>query len=204
MIEIQNNRTNQLLWLVLVIFFIGTTWYMGKKYSQERSDRLRITQSFQASNQELEYYKTRNGELVANNQALVLKVDELKEIYPEILSELRNMKIKPNRVNSYTETVIESEKQITTVLRDSIINDTIVVRIFNYRDEFYDVSGIAKGDSQKVNIHSTDSLIQVVYKGERIHPWLWIFSSRKLEQAITCKNPNATVVYSKHIEIIRK
>lgn len=203
MIEIQNNRTNHLLWLVLVIFFIGTTWYMGKRYRQERNDRLRITQSFQASNQELEYYRTRNGELVANNQALVLKGEELKEVYPEILSEIRNLKIKPNRVNSYTETVIESEKQITTVLRDSIINDTIVVRTFNYRDDFYHVSGVARGDSQEVRIHSNDSLIQVVYKGERVRPWLWILSRRKLEQAITCKNPNAKVVYSKHIEIVK-
>ncbi|MBU0489989.1 MAG: hypothetical protein KKD31_18775, partial [Bacteroidetes bacterium] len=115
--------------------------------------------------------------------------------------EIRNLKIKPNRVESFTETVVETEKQITTVLRDSIIHDTIQARVFDYADEFYSVAGIAIGDTQQVHIHSTDSLIQVVYKGKRRKPWLWIFSSRKLEQAIACKNPNAIVKYSRHIEI---
>lgn len=193
-----------LIWLAIVLFFAFSSWILLSKYKQERNDRVRLERSYKAANSKIEYYRTLNNDLVAKNEVIQLKYSELKEIYPEILSELRNMKIKSGRVNSYTETVIESEKQITTVLRDSTINDTVVVRTFNYRDEFYHVSGTARGDSQKVNIHSTDSLMQVVYKGERIHPWLWIFSSRKLEQAITCKNPNARVVYSKHIEIIRK
>lgn len=203
MIEIQNKRANQLLWLVILLLLAGSTWVAGKKYLQERNDRIRISQNYEASNQELTFYKSLNRELVAHNQALVMKVEELRDVYPDIIREIKNLKIRPGSVHSYTETVIENEKHITTVLRDSMISDTVVVRVFNYRDDFYHVSGIAKGDSQKVSIQSKDSLIQVVYKGKRIHPWLWIFSRRKLEQSILCKNPNAKVQYSKHIEIVK-
>jgi len=58
---------------------------------------------------------------------------------------------------------------------------------------FIGVHGIAIGDTQRVVIASVDSLLQVVYRGERIHPWLWIFSKRKLQQAISSKNPNSRI-----------
>ena len=74
--------------------------------------------------------------------------------------------------------------------------------MFNYHDEFYTMSGIAVGDTQKVNIQSRDSLIQVVYRGKRYKPWLWIFSRRRLEQVVGSKNKNCRVEYSKTIKVI--
>jgi hypothetical protein len=57
------------------------------------------------------------------------------------------------------------------------------------------------GDSQRLQIHSTDTLTQVVFKGERIRPWLWVFSPRKLQQRVSVSNPNATIKYSQFIQI---
>lgn len=192
---------NNLIWLCLVILFALISFVTGRMYKNERSNRIRLEQSFVAANQEVQYYKSRNGVLVAKVDALQLKYNELKDIYPEIIAEIRNLKINPGRVDQYSETVIHAQKDIVTTLRDSIIYDTIPVRVFNYNDEFYSVSGIAVGDTQRVHIESRDSLIQVVYRGERIKPWLWIFSRRKLQQVVSCKNPNSKISFSKQIEI---
>jgi hypothetical protein len=118
-----------------------------------------------------------------------------------LIAELHNLKIKPQRVESYSETVIQQNKNISTLLRDSIIYDTIPVKVFNYHDEFYTISGIAVGDTQKVHIQSRDSLIQVVYKGKRYKPWMWIFSRRRLEQVVGSKNKNCRVEYGRVIEV---
>ena len=198
----KRNRNN-LIWLCIVLLFAFISFITGRMYKSERSNRIRLEQSFVAANQEVQYYKSRNGILVAKVDAIQLKYDELKEIYPEILAEIRNLKIKPGRVDQYSETVIHEQKDIVTTLRDSLIYDTIPVRVFNYSDAFYTVSGIAIADTQRVHIESRDSLIQVIYKGERIKPWLWIFSRRKLQQAITCKNPNCKIEYSKTIKIVK-
>ena len=187
--------------IALFLFAVGTAVYFGDLYFKERDERLRITHSYEAANKFIEYYRAENGKLVGKTEVLQLKTSELEKIYPAIIQEIRNLKIKPGRVESYTENVITQEKQITTLLRDSIVNDTVKYRIFNYQDEFYTVSGIAIGDTQKVVINSSDSIIQVVYRGARYKPWLWFLSRRRLEQVVSCKNPNSKVTYSKHIEI---
>lgn len=192
---------NNLTWLGIVLLFAMISFVTGRMYKAEHDSRIRLEQSFFAANQDVQYYKSRNGELVAKVDALQLKYNELKEIYPEIIAEISNLKIRPGRVDQYSETAIHTQKDIVTTLRDSIIYDTIPVKIFNYSDEFYTISGIAVNDTQRVHLESRDSLIQVVYKGERIKPWLWIFSKRKLQQVVSCKNPNSKIEYTKIINI---
>jgi len=185
--------------IFLLIAYVA--FQFGSMYYKEHKETQRLSQSLVASNETLRFYKAQNGLMVAKSNTMQLKYDELKNAFPEILNEIRNLKINPKTVNSYTETVIKQEKQIITKLRDSIVRDTIKARVFNYQDAFYSVNGFAIGDSQTVNIRSTDSLIQVVYKGERYHPWLWILSRRKLQQSICSKNPNSKIIFNKTIEI---
>ncbi len=184
-----------------MLLFGFMTWELGKMYFKVIDDKSRLERSWSASKQEVIYYKAKNGDLAAKNDVLQLKYSELKDIYPEIISELKNLKVNPKRVEHFSETVIQQEKDIVTMLKDSLIYDTVPARIFNYQDEFYTIKGIATGDSQRVHIESRDSLIQVVFKGERYKPWWWIFSKRKLQQVVSCKNPGNRVEYSRFIEV---
>ena len=68
---------------------------------------------------------------------------------------------------------------------------------------FYNIEGIAIGSTQNVSIQSTDSLMQVVYKGKRKKPYLWFFSKRQLEQVITNKNPNSKLECIKFAALIK-
>jgi hypothetical protein len=86
-------------------------------------------------------------------------------------------------------------------LKDSIIYDTISIKAFNYYDKHFSVNGIVQFDSLELNISSIDSITQVVFKGERKRPWLWILSRRKLQQIIKSSNPNSKIIYSKFIEV---
>ncbi|HEY4789112.1 MAG TPA: DUF6549 family protein [Bacteroidales bacterium] len=187
--------------IFLFVCFVGFEY--AKMYYREKREKDRLQNSFATANETIKYYKTRNGLLVAQTTNMQLRYDELKQIFPKVIDEIKNLDIKPKQVTQYSETVVKSEKQIVTHLKDSIIRDTIRARVFNYQDSFYTVKGIAVGDTQQVRITSVDSLIQVVYKGERYRPWLWIFSRRKLQQAITSKNPNNKIMYSKTIQISR-
>lgn len=187
-----------------VLFVCFVAFEFAKGYFHEKTERDRITQSFNASGQSLKYYVAQNGKLAAQNQTLQLRYNEVKQIFPKVLDEIHNLDIKPSRVTQYAETVVKQEKEIQTKIRDSLICDTIKARVFSYRDSFYSVSGIAVGDSQKVHITSIDSIVQVVYKSNRIHPWLWFFSPRKLSQVITSKNPNSRILYQRTIQIVKR
>ncbi|MBI5539807.1 MAG: hypothetical protein HY951_07095 [Bacteroidia bacterium] len=183
----------------LMLLFGYMALEFGKMYFNERKEKNRLEGSWKAANQQIIYFKAKNGNLAAKNDELQLKYKELKDIYPKIISEIKNLKVNPRRVEHFSETVVHQQKDIVTTLKDSLIYDTIPVRVFSYSDEFYTVNGIAIADTQKVHVESRDSIIQVVYKGERYKPWLWIFSRRKLQQVVSCKNPNSKIEYSRSI-----
>jgi len=185
----------------LMLLFGYMAFQFGRMYFNERKEKNRLEGSWKAADQQIVYYKAKNGNLVAKNDALLLKYRELKDIYPDIVAEINNLKVNPRQVEHFSETVVQQQKDIVTTLKDSLIYDTIPVRVFNYKDEFYTINGISIGDTQKVHIESRDSLIQVVYKGERYKPWLWIFSRRKLQQVVSCKNPNSKIEYSQSIRL---
>jgi hypothetical protein len=114
------------------------------------------------------------------------------------------MDIKPERTVQVTNHYTENEKHITTLVRDTIIRDTVRVRVFDYEDGYYSVKGIAEADTQRVSITSRDTLMQVVFRGKREKPRRWIFSPRQLEQRVALKNPNAVVEYSQIIQLMDK
>jgi len=188
-----------MIFLLLVISLSVTTCHLSGKSKQVES----LSTTLEKKDQDLKYFMTASKTLAARNDALVLSNRELSLMYPRIISEIKNMKVSPGKVEHYTETVVCQEKQILQKLKDSIIHDTVRVKAFDYHDTWYDVSGITSPDSAKIMIKSRDSIIQVVYRGERRHSWLWIFSPRKLQQVIRSANPNSKIEYSRTIEIVK-
>jgi hypothetical protein len=151
----------------------------------------------------IEYVKTQNGKLAAQTDVLLLRTGELKGLFPVQAKTVTDMGVKLHRATQLSTTVIESQKNIITLVRDSIIRDTIHVKVFEYADRWYRINGLSQGNAQQLLIHSNDTLTQVVFKGEREKPWLWIFSPRRLQQRVSVSNPNSTIRYSQFIQIIK-
>jgi DNA repair ATPase RecN len=174
---------------------------MLKNQSKEND---RLSKTLSQTVQQLKEVQTKSGQFAVENEVLQLRIKELSTLYPKLLDEIRNLKVNPKRAKSISSTAYNTEKQITTVLRDSVIHDTIPVKVFSYKDNFYNVHGLAHDSTQEVKINYQDTLVQVVYKGKREKPWLWIFSPRKLMQRVMLKNPNAHITYSEFIQIQRR
>ena len=197
-------KTKILVILAFIIIALSSVSYgVFKLYLKEKKDNNRLSKNISSLNENLTYYKSRNGHLVGKNSVLVFRLSEFKSSFSDLAEQIEDLRINVNRISSVSNTVIESEKHITTTLKDSIINDTIIAKIFRYNDTFYNIKGLAIGSTQTVTIQSTDSILQVVYKGKRRKPYLWFLSKRQLEQVITNKNPNSKITYSKHIEITK-
>jgi hypothetical protein len=166
-----------------------------------RATNKRITENVKKVGQAITRFETQDRRMAAQTEVMAMRLEELSAMFPLLHSEIANLRIKQGRVLQIQGTQTESEKVITTLLRDSIITDTVRVRVFEYGDGYYSVKGVANGDTQRVQINSRDTLIQVVYKGKRKNPALWILSRRKLEQRMTLKNPNAKIVYNQTVQI---
>jgi len=196
------NINIKLLGIIAVMGII--MFFLGKGYINQSKNYSRLEKSFIAANQEIQFYKSKNGQMIAKTSVLELKASEVGKIYPDVEKEEKNMKIKPGRMKIYSETGTEQQKEIKPPLTDTIIvikHDTIKTKGFNYTDTWTRIKGIVLNDSMNVNYSSIDTVISILHKGDRIHPWLWIFSKRKIEQAILNKNPNTKIIYNRTIKI---
>lgn len=195
-----NVKTTLILSLVIILLLITTVVTMFTCQRQVQNKKA-LERSYSVSQSVIKYYRLKNGNLAASHPVETYTAQQIKDgIVKDVLDEILKLGLKPKNVTNYAETVIQSEKQITTILRDSTIHDTVPCEVFSYSDPFYNVFGISYNDTQHVTITGTDTIIQVVHK-KRKYPWLWIFSPKYYEQVVTTKNPNNNIVYEHFIEI---
>lgn len=185
-------------WVLVMLFIVGIlVWELRQMKTQNHS----YWSNLEAIRQQTDSIKTMQGETAYQTIVMQFKMEELKKLYPDLMQEIKNLKLKPNRVESYSATAFESNKIVHTNLKDSILFDSTKVKVLNYKDEYFCINGVLNGDNQEFKIKYQDTLIQVVFYGEREKPWLWILSRRKLQQRILLKNPDSKINYPIFIKI---
>jgi len=187
--------------LIGLLVVLGAILLLWKSNQRLHADNKRLSSNVKTLGAELSMVKTKSGQLAAQNDLLVLQTRELKKLFPKEVKQIENLGVKVNKTTQYSTTVVETKTNVLTTLRDSLILDTIQVRVFDYQDQWYKIRGVIEKDTQRLVIKSMDTLSQVLFYGERQKPWLWFFSPRKLQQRVSVSNPNATIKYSQTIQI---
>lgn len=182
-------------------FALILSFSFWRLWRAERDSYRRVFQASESLYQELDTLRADNGQLVAQNQALTLKGNELAAMLPGLAKEIRELGVRLNQAAAVSTTAFSVNTPATVLLRDSVIYDTVHVQLFDYQDGFFTVKGKSIGNHQYLDLGYRDTLVQVVYRGPRERPWLWIFSPRKLMQRVSLKNPNANIHYTQTISI---
>ena len=182
--------------LIGLLVLLGAIVLLYKSNLRLHADNKRLSSNIKTLGAELVLVKTKSGKLAAQTDLLVLQTSELKKLFPKEVKQIESLGVGVSKTTQFTTTVVETKTNVITKLRDSLILDTIKVRVFDYQDQWYQIQGISEKDTQRLVIKSTDTLTQVVYRGERLKPWLWVFSPRKIQQRVSVSNPNATIKYS--------
>lgn len=168
-----------------------------------KNDKDRLTNNITLLQSEADKYKAKNGQLAQDKEKLQFTLREFKRAnFSEILSELENLNIKVNKLQSYTSTTTEFHKEIETTLRDSLVFDTIPVRVWSYSDQWLSAKSIIYPDKQQTSFLSTDTIISVAHYGKR-KPFWKIWKPRPLLQTVTNKNPYNKIHFNEVIEIER-
>ncbi len=187
--------------LIGLLVVLGAITLLWKSNQRLHADNKRLSSNIKTLGAELSMVKTKSGQLAAQSDLLVLQTRELKKLFPKEVKQIENLGVKVNKTTQYSTTVVETKTNVLTTLRDSLIFDTVQVRVFDYQDQWYQNNGVIEKDTQRLVIKSMDTLTQVLFYGERQKPWLWFFSPRKLQQRVSVTNPNATIKYSQTIQI---
>ena len=185
--------------LALSLILSFSLWQL---WTAEKDNYQRVFTSGEVLGHELTALRLENGQLASENQVLELKSKELAALLPELAAEVRALNVRLGKAHSVSATGFTAQTPATVLLRDSVIFDTVKVHLFNYQDGFFSVQGKAIGNRQHLELSYQDTLVQVVYRGKRERPWLWILSPRKLMQRVSLKNPKANIHYTQQIQII--
>lgn len=208
-------KLKTVLAIVLICFLCaGAAVVNFVLFTREKANSTRLQSNirwgYEQGFQIIDTYKAKNGQLVARNAVLEITAKELRTgLALDVVKHLENLGIKPKHITNYSETVIKHEKEIVTKLRDSIIYDTVKARCFQYQDKYNRFSGCAAGDVQNVRFLAIDSIIQVIYEGDRYNrkgkkrPKCFFWLPLRLDQVITSSNPSSKIIYSKTIQITK-
>lgn len=187
--------------LIVLGVLLAAVVLLYKSNERLHADNKRLSANVKALGAELVLVKTKSGKLAAQTDLLVLQTSELKKLFPREVKQIEALEVGVSKATQVSTTVMETKTNVITTLRDSLIRDTIKVSLFDYQDQWYTIKGVQENNTQRLWITSTDTLTQVLYRGERLRPWLWIFSPRTIQQRVGLSNPNATIKYSQTIQI---
>ena len=148
----------------------------------------------------LDTLRAKNGTLYAKTEALSLSESKLKKYNSELSTELKNLRIRVKDLESTSQTIIDTDIDITTPLRDTIIIPKVVSKAFDYSDTYVKIWGVVGQDSIKINYQSTDTLrIFHYYERKKFLFFRWGIKSENW--IIKNNNPNNRIAAFNVIQI---
>ena len=172
-----------------------------RELTQEKD---RLTGNQEALMEEVQYYQDEAGRQAASVQRLELSKSELEAYNGELTQRIEDLNIKLKRVQAATTTATQTNVEIKTIIKDTIIyRDTgmLVLPAIKWQDPWVNVDGIIKPDSTvDISIQSVDTLFQVVHRVPKKF-WFIKYGTKAIRQEITSSNPHTKIVYSEYIEL---
>lgn len=187
---------------ILLLILACATLLSGFVARRLYAENERLRGNCKALTEDVTLYRTRADESAASVQALELKLGEFRRQHKADTERIKALGISLRRAESYAKSAMEQHYTDSIVLRDTVIlHDT--VRIFEGGDRWGRIAGIIAGDRLSYDIHTVDTLHQVVHRVPR--KWLFFrFGTRAIRQEIWSSNPHTQLVYSEYVELRRR
>ena len=183
-------KTTAISWIV-TLFFIFISWECFNMYRDEHLKSERLLTDLKISRDSCRYFISKDGQNATKIQVQQNTISEIRKTLPDLIKQAKSLYIAPRLIRQYSYSTEKNVVQIKTVVRDSVIHDTIHIKAFNYRDRFNLVHGTIQRDTAFLSISSCDTIRIFNTTGRRRHPWAWILSKRKPdEMVIKNANPN--------------
>lgn len=168
-----------------------------------REDNERLKQNQEALTKELNIWKDKDSNSVAQIETLKLTKDEFNNLYEQQANELKDMNIKLKRLLAYSQTALSHEYIVTDTIRDSIIireNKIDTLTCVRYNDDYIQFNGCIDSGVFSGNIRTFDTITSIIH----IIPkkFLWFkYGVKRVDNTVVSKNPYSRIENIKHIDI---
>lgn len=174
-----------------------------KTCNSYRNDRNRLSDNQRSLLADVNYYRTRDSLSAAGVERLTLTNREFKRYCGELEETVEKLNLKVKRLQSVSQTATETEYQVKTEVRDSIVIlqgriDTL--RCIDYRNDYLTLSGCIENRQFSGLIENRDTIIQVVHRVPRRF-WFIRWGTKAIRQEVTTCNPYSRITYTEYIEL---
>ena len=181
---------------VLVVLMFG-------RLKHQKTEVNRLSNNQESLLQSIRFYKTKDSLSAASVGRLQLSVSEFKKHEERLNETIKNLNIKVRRLQSVSNTGIQSNYNINLQIKDStIINGGHLSKLkcINYDDKWISLHGCMTDSLFNGTIITRDSLTQIVHRIP--HRFLFIkWGIKSIRQEIISSNPYSQITYSKYIEL---
>lgn len=188
------------IFILAIVFNVIVKWEVIRKLREELSETKENLETIQ---NECTRYQTLDSLNVIRVGRLTLSKNELKKRESELLEKVEKLDIRLRHMNAIIETKSEANAEVITILRDSIINDTTLIKCLTYDDNYFKIDACIKADTLTGTLAYRDTLIQVFHRVPRRF-WFIKFGTKAIKQDAYLSNRNASIVYSKFITLKRR
>lgn len=186
--------------LLVIVIPILILMYANRKL---RNEVQRTRENVETLQQGIIHYRTSDSLNAISVGRLTLTKREMKEREVDLLKQVEKLNIKVRRLNAILETHSEAKAEIITILKDSVINDTTVIKCLKYDDNYFSIDACIHKDTLEGSLRYTDTLIQVLHRIPRKF-WFIRWGTKAVRQDAYFANPNAIINYSRYIELKKK
>lgn len=186
-----------LMGLLIMVVSILLLMYANRKL---RNEVRRNRENVETLQEGIVHYRTSDSLNAISVGRLTLTKREMKEREADLLHQVEKLNIKVRRLNAVLETHSEAKAEIITILRDSVINDTMVLKCLKYNDNYFSIDACIHKDTLQGSLRYTDTLIQVLHRIPRKF-WFIRWGTKAVKQDAYFANPNAVINYSRYIEL---
>lgn len=182
--------------VILVVIGLFGALYTSNRILSKKLDR--ATNNYKASIEKL------HNDNIENQRIYIVTISDLKKQFASEANSIKeDFDIKLKRAISYQNTNLITTNNINTILKDSVINDTINIQYAKYNDSWVDMKLLVIDDSVRLNLVSRDSIVCVVSYDKR-NLWEWISGKNKVyRNHIKSFSPYTKVTTNEYIQIVK-
>jgi hypothetical protein len=185
--------------IAVLALAVGLLYWQLDKTKAEKN---RLSSNQEALLSDIEFYKTEAGNNAASVQKLELSKSELEKYCEDLTKTVKDLNIKVSRIQAASTTVTQSDYQIVTMVKDSIVyrDKPVTLQAINFKDPWIDMAGVIDSGVFSGNISTRDTLVQVIHRVPKKF-WFIKYGTKAIRQEIVTKNPHSNIVYTEYIEL---
>lgn len=183
---------------ILSLAVVTLYWQLDKTIMEKQ----RLSNNQEALLSDVDHYKTESGKNAASVQKLELTKSELEKYNVDLKETISDLNLKINRIQAAATTATQSNYNIKTVVKDSIVYRDVPVKLqrIDFRDPYIDLTGTIDSGTFSGDITTRDTLVQIIHRVPK--KFLFIkYGTKAIRQEVVSKNPYSKIVYTEYIEL---